>query len=58
MKLFPQMSVLAQATWLILSLPPNKETKDEYNAGLDFQISGSPGAQTPISLHTTSLFQP
>lgn len=37
---------------------PNKETKDDYNAGLDFQISGSPGAQTPIPLHTTSLFQP
>lgn len=37
---------------------PNKETKNKYSAGLDFQISGSPGAQIPIPLHTTSLFQP
>lgn len=37
---------------------PNKETKDKYNAGLDFQISGSPGAQISIPLHITSLFQP
>lgn len=37
---------------------PKKETKDKYNAGLDFQISGFPGAQIPIPLHTTSLFQP
>lgn len=36
----------------------NEETKEKYNAGLDFHIFGSPGAQIPIPLPNTSLFQP
>lgn len=52
------MSVLAQAICADFVFAPNKETENKYNAGLDLQTSGSPGAQILMPPHTTNLFQP